>query len=398
MDLPQVVIEQLRFSILPDIPSINTNCNIAVLPARAGGMLTVSDSVIIDSANNGIISCPSFCGIILSLAFNELHAENGHVLFEGRKECAHPLASSNSPLVRIQWHIVLDGTVINPNLWPPLPEQYLLPTTDLLEASITNGVVWVSTNLIMDTTFFPHISHCKNQLFGPLSGRMNTYFIRFHALFEITGEVIIVDGVSPSFRTDDVDGDSYLPYDSSRHTLTERRAECLMDLTLATQKLLIKTGQLGGTYGETFWLSREGWSYFFHRLSNADTSNSLVSSTTQKETQQRVTFSNLTLQSLKMPTTKIEVRAVDSVGYDAVRRCLSLGIGTGIRKRHPRLSTIGTPNNNLPVRIGDTVNLVDVDTTAYDDDQMESWQPDRTAAQRQPNFIKFVYNTRSREV
>ena len=99
-----------------------------------------------------------------------------------------------------------------------------------------------------------------------------------------------------------------------------------------------------------------------------------------------------------MPTTKIEVRAVDSAGYDAVRRCLSLGIGTGIRKRHPRLSTIGTPNNNLPVRMGDTVNLVDVDTTAYDDDQMESWQPDRTAAQRQPNFIRFVYDTRSREV
>ena len=73
-----------------------------------------------------------------------------------------------------------------------------------------------------------------------------------------------------------------------------------------------------------------------------------------------------------MPTTKIKVRALDSAGYDAVRRCLSLDIGTGIRKRHPRLSTIGTPNNNLPVRIGDTVNLVDVNTTAYDDNKMES--------------------------
>ena len=97
MDLPQVAIQHLQFFIPPDTPSINTTCNIVVLPARAGGMLTVSDSVIIDSANNGIISCPSFCGIILSLASNELHAENGHVLFEGRKECAHPLASSNSP-------------------------------------------------------------------------------------------------------------------------------------------------------------------------------------------------------------------------------------------------------------------------------------------------------------
>ena len=170
MDLPQVVIEQLQFLIRPDIPSINTNCNIAVLPARAGGMLTVSNSVIIDSTNNGIISCPSFCGIILSLASNKLHAENSHVLFEGREEYAHPLASSTSPLARIQWHIVLDGTVMNSISWPPLPEHYLLPTTDLLEASITNGVVCVSTNLIMDTTFFPHISHCKNQLFGPLTG------------------------------------------------------------------------------------------------------------------------------------------------------------------------------------------------------------------------------------
>lgn len=310
----------------------------------------------------------------------------------------HPLADPSCPLARIHWHLINDNSIIHQSNWPPLSETQQLATTGLTEASITNCVVWVSSNLLEDTTFFPHINHCENQIFGPLAGRTNTFFVRCQILFNIEGEFIIENGNQPQFDTEELCPLTYSPYESSLHTITERRAEYLMDLTSSTQKLLIKTGHLGGTYGETFRFSREGWHYFLSRLSNIDTTNSLITSTSNKDSKQRITMSNLTLQSMKLPTTKTEIRAIDAAGYTAIRKCLSLGVGAGIRKRHPRISTIGTPNNNLPVRNRDTVNLVDVDIAEYDDNQLEEWVPAHASVQRQPNFMKYTYDSRNREV
>ena len=246
MDLPQVVTQNIRLSLLPDRPRFNTTCKMAVMPSRVGGALAVSDSIVVASVNNGTIFCPTFHGRILFLA-HHLNFTDGHVIFEGRQECVHPLADPSCPLARIHWHLINDNSIIHQSNWPPLSETQQLATTGLTEASITNCVVWVSSNLLEDTTFFPHINHCENLIFGPLAGRTNTFFVRCQIFFNIKGKLIMENGNQSLFDTEELCPLAYSPYESSPHTITQRRAEYLIDLTSSTQKLLIKTGNLGGT-------------------------------------------------------------------------------------------------------------------------------------------------------
>ena len=121
-----------------------------------------------------------------------------------------------------------------------------------------------------------------------------SYFIRNHCVISIDDEEFI-EGDDEKIIPDMFPiKDDYMPYDTNASSITERRFEYLMCLTVATQKLLIKTGHLGGTYGETVMISCQGWEYFQARMIKLDSTNSLFIGGRFRDTKQLITHMNLT--------------------------------------------------------------------------------------------------------
>jgi len=84
------------------------------------------------------------------------------------------------------------------------------------------------------------------------------------------------------------------------------------------------------------------------------------------------------------------MRANSSGGFAVVRRVLSLGVGAGINKRHPKMENTGTTSNTVKCHECDTVNLVDVDISELDDNDIDGWVPEFAVVHRAGNFIKFT--------
>ena len=135
---------------------------------------------------------------------------------------------------------------------------------------------------LIDIMFFLHALGCKNQIYGPIAGQCDTRFIQYQFILYVGEDLVSGDGNSPHFDSVEMSYKDYHPFDSSSHSTTSTRVEFLVDLIAARQKLLIKTGYLGGTYGETPRFSREGWCYFVSHLSTLDSYFSLISSSSQK--------------------------------------------------------------------------------------------------------------------
>ena len=136
---------------------------------------------------------------------------------------------------------------------------------------------------LIDTTFFPHALDWKNQIYGPLlTGRCDTHFIRYQFILHVGEELLLGDANIPHFHSVDISYKDYHPSNSLSHSTTERRVRFLMDLTAATQKLLIKTEHLDGICGEAFPFFCERWCYFISCLSKLDSHSSLISAFSQK--------------------------------------------------------------------------------------------------------------------
>jgi len=245
METTQIKFGKISASALVDPPSISSTSNTTSI--HAGSMsvhLTINDTVGVMETDD---EYPMIIGRILFINNNpEKNINNQHIVYCGRAECIHPNASFGGPLVRVQIYIPrFSTTVATSYVWPSLSQEFRLPTHGLTEAAPTNCIVWISSDQIENTIFFPHVDGCYHQIYGPLAGRVHTNFVRFYICLEHSTENDSVQFTFHPIGTQDYDA-----FGETTNTKTYRRMETLMHITRITQQLLIKNGRLGGTYGK----------------------------------------------------------------------------------------------------------------------------------------------------
>lgn len=403
---PTVCFGNMCMSISSAGLSPSKDCHTSTFAGSVRGTISVSDIVsiksIVSATTPTIINSPGFIGRILFIGHVDqievrITKEWGNLaIFHNQEEHIHPDANLDLPMCRIQWYIdKTDNNIVPLDSWPILSPLDKLATKDLSEVALTKCVIWVTPDLMLDTVFVPSLEQCKHQIFGPMAGRHGAYFIRFNCILDIEDDYIEGEDGLLIPQMGPIDND-YMPFERDRFTLTERRFEYLMDITNVAQNILMKTGHLGGSYSETMKLSNQGWEYFLDRAVILDTTNSLLMKSYSANTKQKIIYSNLTLAVSQQKTKIHKVEAIDENGFGVIRRILSLGVGTGVRKSYPKLSDIGTVENYVEVHGKECVNLVDVDISDRLDAEQNAMHPTDATFQRKGNIIRFTYDDRNR--
>ena len=129
-------------------------------------------------------------------------------------------------------------------------------------------------------------------------------------------------------------------------------------------------------------MSREHWRYPYDWIAANDPYNHII----------------FILSCSQLDTTRTELRAINNDGFAIIQLVLTDSVGAGNYGRHPKMELIGIPANMRPVRIRDTVNLIDVDISTVYEEDMQGWVPPHDIVQRKGKFIKFSYNSRLLEI
>ena len=134
-------------------------------------------------------------------------------------------------------------------------------------------------------------------------------------------------------------------------------------LSPTTSSMLNKTGKLNQCVRKKLPLPWEAFEYIHHLLhfKQPDIQLSKVTAKIHKP----ITQDNLTLSVCKSNTTKYTVLASNITGFNFLC-CFIARVGLGVKKRHPKLTTINTNNGNgsntLTLQEQDTIQLVDVES------------------------------------
>ena len=219
---------------------------------------------------------------------------------------------------------------------------------------------------------------------------MNTYFIRQEAIF--------VDGADDKFVEESIISSGYniLGGICEISLVTERYLHTIWHEWMKSQRMLNRSGKMGGTVSDKEAMSTESWRYLTHSLSKLCEELSPISA--NKFTKQSMLRSNLSMKSEWLPTTYLQLKANTGEKFAACRSLFSATYGIGLRKAFPSKSTVGTQLNPVDISACDTVNIVDIDL--YDADAHNNWFDDDAyrvehyTSQPQRNFVKWVYDKR----
>ena len=90
-------------------------------------------------------------------------------------ECLHNTNWQAYLLVQL---VVANNNTVDNLHFPNTPLSIWCACIGLQEAAETNCTVWVIPQMVARIAFLPHLTHVRNQNFGPTSCRAHTYYIR----------------------------------------------------------------------------------------------------------------------------------------------------------------------------------------------------------------------------
>lgn len=156
--------------------------------------------------------------------------------------------------------------------------------------------------------------------------------------------------------------------------------------------MLNKTGKINQRAHKKLPLPWEAFKYLYHQLhfKQPDVRPSKVVTKIRNP----ITLDNLTLSVAQTITTKYTLFASNIIGFDAMR-CFISRVGLGVKKRHPKLSTINSHDgsNKLTVQEQDTIHIVDVDANSVLYRNSDEYGSDSDASTDQPtNWIRLSYD------
>ena len=211
--------------------------------------LTVGDSVVVKEYEN----CPPIIGKIIEI-------RNYHDFFG----CNHPKLSKCKRMFLVMRYIVKEEVPNYESSWPPLPTTHKNYFHGMQEAAETNHVVHVSPDQILSVAFLIHESDVRSQLFGPVAGIADCYFIRFFAIPNYPDH-------PEEYYLEEYRYDDYLTFGPHTKTATETYTErILLSLchdALLSRRMLCRSGITSSpNSSESVPKSKEAWHFVSRKI------------------------------------------------------------------------------------------------------------------------------------
>eukprot|EP00956_Cyclotella_meneghiniana_P009161 scaffold12557_cov75-Cyclotella_meneghiniana.AAC.5 len=243
-----------------------------------------------------------------------------------------------------------------PHLNPDLPDK-------LPPAEPSNCMMWIHASQILDLAFFPHSIHCVNQIDGNLSGRHKVFHVDHHVFLhrdnDFLNNIIHFKPISPTAYG--MFGHLHQDHFPGYVSFTERIHESLCQLSKTSSAILNKAGNIHQRARKKTHIPWESWKYIYFKLHLKQ--SVLNVSKVSAKVRTPITIDNLTMSVGRSTTKKFTVVAKDIAGFEVLQSLITR-IGLGVRKRHPKLSTIEARDgsNILTVQEQDTIHVVDIDS------------------------------------
>eukprot|EP00571_Detonula_confervacea_P008438 CAMPEP_0172328240 /NCGR_PEP_ID=MMETSP1058-20130122/60247_1 /TAXON_ID=83371 /ORGANISM="Detonula confervacea, Strain CCMP 353" /LENGTH=454 /DNA_ID=CAMNT_0013045345 /DNA_START=1355 /DNA_END=2715 /DNA_ORIENTATION=- len=367
------------------VPKINGPSPFSIYIFDLGAYVAGGDTIRFAGHQNG----PSILGRILkvlpSAPPKECHNIHPHLAEFGLRD--------NSAAILIQWHLPNDELSRDSGRWPFVNDEIRRACLNLPEVAPTNCTLWISSTQVTDIVFFLHSQQCVEQAYGSVAGCTNTYFL--------WQEVVFVAGGDDLFVEEAIQGEKYNAFGGIFETTIaiERYLFTIFHESVKSQRLLNKSGKMGGAASIKEAMSAESWRYLVRVFSQLD--ENMTVKTRNKLSKRCILRSNLSQQSIWLPTKMLEIRADDRENFSACRQFFSASYGTGRRRAFPSKSNMGTSANPADLATGDTINMVDIDLfeeeASHDWFDSEAHRVDHYVSQANRNYVKWVYDSRTAE-
>jgi len=290
---------------------------------------------------------------------------------------------SEDSFLRIQLYILEDHGIFREYSAIIPPRNAAVTRLGIPSVVATNLVAWVSTLQVSNCAHFIHEKDCLNQVYGPVTGRSNTYSIRHGVTFPGRGCEATVSPISAS---------SYRMFGANTGnrstvvTLSEKRLVALGSMFATVDGLLAKA--CSSAKSVTAPMNRDIWLYFLNKLLLSQESSVVVNLTAMH----RTVNSDLSVGTAFVSVTTESVKVCTRGGLDMLRRlvCNNFGVRPKIENptRKEWKDTGATRTTTMPT---DTVHLLGmlfdpgIDIDMHDDDGPPP-------PHQQLSYVKFRYN------
>lgn len=243
--------------------------------------------------------------------------------------------------------------------WPPTTAAELHGS--ISRAAPTNLYVWISSRQVQDLAFFMHPNDFISQTYGDLTGRGNYYCVDFTVSIGLTANT---RGTPATFSFEPID---HLQYDAFGYkpsidlpsSLCERTNEAHYQLQKELSAMLTNNSTITTTKHRRFPFPFDFFKYLWKCLEADGGASVLKMGTKTAKLKQCLTKPYLVLSSAVVPTRQYWIMAQNVDAFNALRKYFS-NCGVGLKKKHPRISDIGSNfgRNHLTVSEHDTINIV----------------------------------------
>ena len=371
-----------RFSILGSPPTADFPSKIQGYSPSLLAWISAGDTIEIKRHDD----IDSFIGRILTVETSTLSAVSSG-------ECIHPYINAhthrhNDTYLRVQLYIRKSDDIPSTikQRWPS-HSDLSINVAQLIPSVTTNLIIWCHVQQVTKVVFLPHLQDCARQVYGPMFGRTDTFWVEHELCFDPPDED---DNSTCFFRRLKHEDYQMLGYEStveSPSTYTARVVEGLYMMTTQMSSMLTKVGLISSTIHRKFPFPIDIFGHVFKWLSN---NPSLTASRQATKYKQCITMPNLTLQSAISTSRQYRVIADTVDGIRALRSYFPMA-GIGCKKRHPPMSAIGSSDgrNNLTIQCTDTINICDIDCFGL---------LDGDSTDKRRNMIRITYDQRQRRL
>ena len=181
-------------------------------------------------------------------------------------------------------------------------------------------------------------------------------------------------------------------------SFTERIHESLCQLSKTSSAMLTKAGNINQRAHKKTHIPWESWKYIYFKLHLKQSVLNVSKASAKVRTP--ITTDNLSLSVARSTTKKFTVVAKDIAGFEALRSLITR-IGLGVKKRHPKLSTIEARDgsNILTVQEQDTIHVVDIDSNEVLYRDVDSDGDDYETTPSTPtNWIRLTYDYATKQI
>ena len=321
---------------------------------------------------------PPILGRVINIEHNAKYVRKSSIRI-------HPNITSRNvgPYLLLQLIIATEQcTEVDQNChWQINSAEIRLATRGIEQVAHTNCLIWIVASQIESLIAVFHSEDCVNHTFGAVSGRDDSYFTNSNC--------IIGDSNMTNLML------AYIPLGEYKIFGPGTRQSNPLFVAETEREVESKFAVMKGFMPKWSFLSmsnklRAIESSLAPRSSDVYVSNKL----------QPILNGNLMLESMSLPNCITSITAKTSHELSAEKHYFPPMIGAGVKKRAPTSREVSEGNNQFALQQADTIHMVDINFSGFEQDEANSsWFPD-DASQRHHyfkhfrNYIKFTYDDR----